>query len=77
MSSSNFAIFCIILFSLASLHECTNVEGLESSKLNFPPCLKARCPWNKKSRCYCCRGYFDKLCESTEQICEARCIPKA
>ncbi|KAG7559618.1 hypothetical protein ISN45_Aa05g012140 [Arabidopsis thaliana x Arabidopsis arenosa] len=68
MSSSKFAIFCIILFSLASLYECTNVEGFEASKINLSKCLPGRCEGRKK--CFCCRYVRPRFCAPTKEACE-------
>ncbi|CAF2074498.1 unnamed protein product [Brassica oleracea] len=88
MWSSSFAIFC--LFSLVSLQECTNVKGIEISKLNFPLCSESTCPskdredcfllfsCKKIEKCYCCNiNGHNKYCSSNKAHCERRCKHRA
>ncbi|CAN6814892.1 unnamed protein product [Brassica oleracea] len=61
MSTSKVAIFCIILVSFASFHECVNLE--RASKLT---CSKS--PHN----IWCCSS--NKQCRSSKLECQKVCI---
>ncbi|KFK34053.1 hypothetical protein AALP_AA5G096000 [Arabis alpina] len=64
MSSSKFAIFCIVLVSLASLHECNFftdmfksdpiINPITGEKVKEPPCY----PYGKRFRCTNVAGIF-------------------
>ncbi|CAN7014392.1 unnamed protein product [Brassica rapa subsp. trilocularis] len=67
MSSMKFAIFCIVLVSFVSVHECFSLKGLFTSKVS--PCEQI------KSGSWCCfKGI--PVCQEDKRGCEKMCVDK-
>ncbi|CAN7023059.1 unnamed protein product [Brassica rapa subsp. trilocularis] len=60
MSSSKFAIFCIVLVFFTRFHECANLE-----KASKPTCSNPHLLW-------CCSS--NKQCRSSKLECKKVCI---
>ncbi|CAN8284647.1 unnamed protein product [Cochlearia groenlandica] len=78
MSSSHFAIFCIILVSLFVLHECGDIgeniqPNLDLTPRPPPPCVIRRCPFTIFQRCYVCRGRI-KFYTKNKHECYNECL---
>ncbi|KAG7557678.1 hypothetical protein ISN44_As11g036430 [Arabidopsis suecica] len=73
MSSSQFAIFCIILIALFPLYECVQREGLETIKKGEKQCIRTKCNDGSKGLCYCCTSITPMKCFFQEARCVQRC----
>ncbi|XP_056867157.1 EMBRYO SURROUNDING FACTOR 1-like protein 8 [Raphanus sativus] len=64
MSSSQFAIFCIILIALFPLHEFVDGQGT----CKQTPCPNAK---DKNKTCFCCPS--NNRCYATKDTCAGWC----
>ncbi|CAN6975304.1 unnamed protein product [Brassica rapa subsp. trilocularis] len=72
MSSSQFAIFCIILIALFPLHEFVDGQGLEAGK---ETCKQIKCGKDKNLTCPCCvsKAGLQNRCYKSIEECSLRC----
>ncbi|KAL9282994.1 EMBRYO SURROUNDING FACTOR 1-like protein 11 [Arabidopsis thaliana] len=63
ISSSHFAIFCIILVSLFALQQFVYLS----------PCVRKRCSFSLFKNCHCCRGKYH-FCSKNIKVCEKECL---
>ncbi|KFK32234.1 hypothetical protein AALP_AA6G214900 [Arabis alpina] len=71
MSSSRFAILCIILVVFSSLHECVNGQRIAIRKRNVSICVRHKAEY-LAGFVYCCTPQVYP-CFSTEETCREQC----
>ncbi|KAF8094474.1 hypothetical protein N665_0362s0016 [Sinapis alba] len=73
MSSSQFAIFCIILTIIFPLHKFVDSQGLGSPFKDT--CTQIECPTarDKNRKCFCCGVNEERTCYADESMCAMAC----
>ncbi|KAF8050264.1 hypothetical protein N665_0338s0045 [Sinapis alba] len=77
MSSSQIAIFCIILIVLFPLHKFVDGQGLAAGNAAKGTCDPVKCPnaKDKEKMCSCCSTLIKgkHRCYATKEICMGWC----